>query len=119
MEETNYSAAHSGVYIAPLNIDKHMRRSNSGASRKSRASHARDQSRSSSNQYTPPPTPKTSRESLQQASHEDDSAAVAQPYLRAFFPFHPTFSPDSSTVTLPLNAGDVILVHSIHTNGWA
>lgn len=24
-----------------------------------------------------------------------------------------------STVTLPLNEGDVILVHSIHTNGWA
>lgn len=24
-----------------------------------------------------------------------------------------------STVTLPLNEGDVVLVHSIHTNGWA
>ena len=23
------------------------------------------------------------------------------------------------TVTLPLNYGDVILVHSVHTNGWA
>lgn len=116
MEEGSQSAAHSGVYVAPLNIDKSNRRSNS---RKSRVSHAREQSRSSSNQYTPPPTPKTSRESLQQDSHEDESAAERQPFLRAFFPFHPTFSPDSSTVTLPLNAGDVILVHSIHTNGWA
>lgn len=24
-----------------------------------------------------------------------------------------------SAVTLPLNEGDVVLVHSIHTNGWA
>jgi hypothetical protein len=24
-----------------------------------------------------------------------------------------------STITLPLDEGDVVLVHSIHTNGWA
>ncbi|KIX00121.1 uncharacterized protein Z518_10258 [Rhinocladiella mackenziei CBS 650.93] len=39
-------------------------------------------------------------------------------YLRALYPFQP--SPHSSTtVTLPLNAGDIILVHSVHVNGWA
>ena len=25
----------------------------------------------------------------------------------------------SSTVTLPLDHGDVVLIHSVHTNGWA
>ncbi|KAL9100139.1 MAG: hypothetical protein Q9163_004455, partial [Psora crenata] len=40
-------------------------------------------------------------------------------YLRAFYPYHPSLEEQSSTVTLPLNNGDVILVHSIHTNGWA
>ena len=42
-----------------------------------------------------------------------------QSYLRAFYPFHPKCDTDSSTVTLPLNRGDVILIHSVHTNGWA
>ena len=41
-----------------------------------------------------------------------------QTYLRAFYPFHPSCD-DTSTVTLPLNVGDIILVHSVHTNGWA
>ena len=42
-----------------------------------------------------------------------------QTYLRAFYPFHPRCDTDSSTVTLPLNCGDIILIHSVHTNGWA
>lgn len=42
-----------------------------------------------------------------------------QNYLRAFYPFQPAASLSPSTVTLPLNAGDIVLVHSIHTNGWA
>ncbi|KPI45651.1 Ras guanine nucleotide exchange factor A [Cyphellophora attinorum] len=40
-------------------------------------------------------------------------------YLRAAYPFQPTSSPSPSTVTLPLNSGDILLIHSIHTNGWA
>ena len=40
-------------------------------------------------------------------------------YLRAFHPFHPEVDDTSTTITLPLNMGDVILVHSVHTNGWA
>ncbi|KAL6242246.1 Ras guanine nucleotide exchange factor bud5 [Rhinocladiella similis] len=51
----------------------------------------------------------------------DDSAsshARFHNYLRALYTFQP--SPHSSTtVTLPLNAGDIILVHSVHVNGWA
>lgn len=40
-------------------------------------------------------------------------------YLRAFYPYHPSGDDNSSTVTLPLNSGNIILVHSVHTNGWA
>lgn len=42
-----------------------------------------------------------------------------QNYLRAFYPFQPAASLSTSTITLPLVAGDIVLIHSIHTNGWA
>ncbi|KAJ5673988.1 hypothetical protein N7462_009427 [Penicillium macrosclerotiorum] len=45
--------------------------------------------------------------------------AVFHNYLRAFYPFHPAGDVSPSTVTLPLDQGDIILVHSVHTNGWA
>ncbi|EPE09389.1 hypothetical protein F503_07165 [Ophiostoma piceae UAMH 11346] len=48
-----------------------------------------------------------------------DSAPVFHNFLRAYYAFHPSYSPGDSTVTLPMREGDVILVHSIHTNGWA
>ncbi|KAF2142597.1 uncharacterized protein K452DRAFT_226758 [Aplosporella prunicola CBS 121167] len=43
-------------------------------------------------------------------------------FLRAFYHFHPSAAiaaADESSVTIPINQGDVILVHSIHPNGWA
>jgi hypothetical protein len=40
-------------------------------------------------------------------------------YLRAFYPFRPAGDAHFSTVTIPLNQGDIILVHALHTNGWA
>lgn len=45
-------------------------------------------------------------------------------YLRAFYHFHPTSTvsssaADESSITVPINQGDVILVHSVHPNGWA
>ncbi|KAK8107599.1 uncharacterized protein PG998_009612 [Apiospora kogelbergensis] len=67
--------------------------------------------------YHPPSTPDGSEEDLdvqQNAAHP-----VFHNFLRAFYPFHPNFAISDSTVTLPLNEGDVVLVHSIHTNGWA
>ena len=42
-----------------------------------------------------------------------------QNYLRAAYPFKPSAAPTQTTVTLPLNSGDIILIHSVHTNGWA
>ncbi|KAL8420545.1 hypothetical protein RB594_003361 [Gaeumannomyces avenae] len=74
-------------------------------------------SRSAKSHMTPPATPN--------GSQEDLLAAVSPPppvfhnFLRAFFQFQPTCTMSDSTVTLPLSEGDVVLVHSIHTNGWA
>lgn len=117
---------HSSIYVAPLRIDKKRASSNASraSSRKSESyagqPHSRTpsagvQSQASSSSCpdhiaTPPLTPRSSAQSL--------SASDAD-FLRAFYPFHPTCASSSSTVTLPLNAGDLILVHSVHTNGWA
>ncbi|EEH08734.1 ras guanine-nucleotide exchange protein Cdc25p [Histoplasma capsulatum G186AR] len=66
---------------------------------------------------TPPLTPHSSLEDIvERSSHE---ISIFHNYLRAFYPFKPNAGVSSSTVTLPLDQGDIILVHSIHTNGWA
>lgn len=113
----------ASALVAPLNIQKSPKRSRSrepGHIRQSsRGAHSvRSQSQS---QPSPPLTPRTSRESLPER-------APAQPvfhnYLRAFYHFHPSStvsssSTDESSITVPINQGDVILVHSVHPNGWA
>ncbi|KAK1982521.1 RasGEF domain-containing protein [Colletotrichum cereale] len=66
---------------------------------------------------TPPATPNGSQEDL--AADQMLPPPVFHNFLRAFYPFHPSYAMTDSSVTLPLNEGDVILVHSIHTNGWA
>ncbi|PVH67302.1 hypothetical protein DL98DRAFT_662686, partial [Cadophora sp. DSE1049] len=66
---------------------------------------------------TPPATPNGSQEDL--SWHMEPSHPVFHPFLRASYPFHPMYAISDTTVTLPLNEGDIILVHSIHTNGWA
>jgi hypothetical protein len=65
---------------------------------------------------TPPLTPHSSREDMIDRS---ERGSVFHNYLRAFYPFHPDSPVSASTVTLPLDQGDLILVHSVHTNGWA
>ena len=67
---------------------------------------------------TPPATPSTAEDdpSTYEAHH---APPVFYNFIRAFYPFHPDYAITDSSVTLPLNEGDVILVHSIHTNGWA
>jgi hypothetical protein len=129
MDATDYTSSHSSIYIAPLRIDKaaNPKRTSSNGSRTSHPRsqpHSRNQSlgthshSSSHQQITPPPTPSTSQDSLA-TSPDSESAPDFKRFLRAFYEFHPNFSADSGTVTLPLNSGDVILVHSVHTNGWA
>ncbi len=95
----------SSLQVAPLSILK----SGNGSDQ------AHSTNPYSHSQMTPPTTPNGSQEDLNMAG---DPPPVFHNFLRAFHPFYPDHIPDSS-VTLPLNQGDVILVHSIHTNGWA
>ncbi|CAJ2510908.1 Uu.00g065330.m01.CDS01 [Anthostomella pinea] len=71
----------------------------------------------SHSQITPPTTPNDSQEDL--VTEPISANPVFHNFLRAFYPFNPPCTVSDSTVTLPLNEGDVVLVHSIHTNGWA
>ncbi|GJN75140.1 hypothetical protein PLIIFM63780_008688 [Purpureocillium lilacinum] len=65
---------------------------------------------------TPPETPNGSQEDL---TPEPLAPPVFHNFLRAFYPFHPGYALSDSSVTLPLDEGDVVLIHSVHTNGWA
>ena len=65
-----------------------------------------------SGQMTPPLTPRDPRMSFER--HTD-----FQPYLRACYQYRPEFYQTLTTVTLPLDSGDIILIHSVHSNGWA
>ncbi|KAG5926119.1 hypothetical protein E4U42_003646 [Claviceps africana] len=67
-------------------------------------------------QMTPPTTPDGSQENL---SSDLTAPPIFHNFLRAFYPFHPGYTASDASVTLPLEEGDVVLVHSVHTNGWA
>ena len=117
-------AARSSVHVAPLAINKGGSQSceDSEGSKHhvdapSRGSHKTGNSMSSQSQLTPPVTPNGSQEDLNQLV--ESPQPVFHNFLRAFYPFQPTYATSDTTVTLPLHEGDVILVHSIHTNGWA
>jgi len=109
----------SSVYVAPLYFAKGRSQTSSNASFGSRASSAHGHQIVPTKlqaQMTPPLTPHGSEEAL--TPQVEQSQTVFHNYLRAFHPFHPASPVSSDTVTLPLNEGDIILVHSVHTNGW-
>ncbi|KAL4889653.1 ras guanine nucleotide exchange factor domain-containing protein [Aspergillus ambiguus] len=93
-------------HIAPLKIEKE----NSNFYPRRYYSHNHQE-------VTPPLTPYSTAEHTMERL--EPPRAVFHNYLRAFYPFHPTGDVSPSTVTLPLDQGDIILVHSVHTNGWA
>ncbi|QUC16194.1 uncharacterized protein UV8b_00435 [Ustilaginoidea virens] len=64
---------------------------------------------------TPPTTPNGSQEDLVR----EQVSPIFHTFLRAFYPFHPSYAMSDSSITLALDEGDVVLVHSVHTNGWA
>lgn len=110
----------SDLSVAPLHINKDCLRTSSNTSSSSQSTLTSiDKQRKSQNngQITPPLTPQSSVENLQ--ARNESSRTAFQTYLRAFYAFHPTCDDTSSTITLPLNYGDIILVHSVHTSGWA
>ncbi|GMG36472.1 unnamed protein product [Aspergillus oryzae] len=69
-------------------------------------------------QMTPPLTPSNTKKD-DSMEETETPRAVFHNYLRAFYPFHPSGDVSPATITLPLDQGDIILVHSVHTNGWA
>ncbi|KAK7416275.1 Ras guanine nucleotide exchange factor bud5 [Neonectria punicea] len=102
----------ASLQVAPLTISKlHGESTGDGSSTSDLDTNPYSQSH-----MTPPATPNGSQEDL---SPQYLAPPVFHNFLRAFYPFNPSYAMSDSSVTLPLNEGDVILVHSIHTNGWA
>lgn len=115
---------YSSDIVAPLNITKSPRKSRTSIfsrshSRQSssRALSIRSQSQS---QISPPLTPTTASDSM---SQKFPAQPVFHNYLRAFYHYVPastvSSSTDESSITVAIKQGDVILVHSVHPNGWA
>jgi hypothetical protein len=104
----------ASLQVAPLAIQKS--RSGSISNGLSQPEQNLSNNLYSQSQMTPPTTPNGSQEDL---TPQPAPPPVFHNFLRAFYPFHPSYAMTDSSVTLPLNEGDVILVHSIHTNGWA
>lgn len=107
---------------APLVIRKNStaRSTKSQHSRASSSKSRRATSVKSQGQMSPPLTPRASNDALPGPSEPE---IVFHDYMRAFYHFHPsstvTSDTNESSITVPINAGDVILVHSVHPNGWA
>lgn len=85
---------------------------------------SRSPSLRSRTQISPPLTPKRSREVLPgPVDAVEQEEPTFHSYLRAFHHFQPSSTVmsagDESSITIPIDLGDVILVHSIHPNGWA
>jgi hypothetical protein len=114
---------HSSAVVAPLNITKSPKKSRAGifghSRQSSRAQSIRSRSQSQS-QISPPLTPKTSQEAM---ARQIPPQPVFHNYLRAFYHYNPSTtvssSTDESSITVAIKQGDVILVHSVHPNGWA
>ncbi|CRK35903.1 hypothetical protein BN1708_006828 [Verticillium longisporum] len=112
----NGQTMRASLQVAPLNLHKPRSDSLRHGLSQSEHFHENDHNPYHHSNMTPPDTPNGSHEDL---SHQPLPPPVFHNFLRAFYPFHPNYSITDSSVTLPLNEGDVILVHSIHTNGWA
>ncbi|KAI1120657.1 ras guanine nucleotide exchange factor domain-containing protein [Nemania abortiva] len=109
--------ARSSLQVAPLALTK-SRSGSSNASSQDDVTINGSASIYSQSQITPPSTPNESQEDLT-LQPSQPPRPVFYNFLRAFYPFQPACTVTDSTITLPLNEGDVVLVHSIHTNGWA
>lgn len=103
--------------VAPLNIVKGKARPPIPQLNFSSVNQTPSTKRKHEERMTPPLTPNGSREAM--SERIDNDRPIFHNYLRAFYPFHPSNAVSPSTVTLPLNQGEIILVHSVHINGWA
>ncbi|MCJ1360178.1 MAG: hypothetical protein MMC33_010181 [Icmadophila ericetorum] len=120
------NSPHSSIYVAPLQITKGKSRGKSVTRNSLRVSTSngskRDYKRESLSKTQKRASDSNASKEKQanaQNRQSDSQPVLFHSYLRAFYPYHPDCNESSTTVTLPLNQGDVILVHSVHTNGWA
>ena len=109
----------SSLYVAPLHVVKSISEATQDASVASPTDAVADLQTALQLHW-----PTSARHSLPQTHKTSVEEAVPErapfhSYIRAFFHFEPVNSLSPSTVTLPLRAGDVILVHSIAHSGWA
>ena len=118
MEVTEESR--SSIYIAPLHIVK------SASDLTNDALDSSPESPSVEPETSPQPQWEASIQPVTLGAEDvspKEDVATERPafhnYLRAFYPFQASNALSPTTVTLDLNAGDLLLVHSIHTNGWA
>jgi hypothetical protein len=113
-------SARKSLEVAPLRIGKGRSGKASPSSRSVLSEHVQT---GKTSEFTPPPTPGLSEHGEHREQEQADPARQEHQqfhhYLRAFYPFHPPCEDSSGSVTLPLNQGDIVLVHSVHTNGWA
>jgi hypothetical protein len=108
-------------HIAPLKVEKTITNPcGSTTSESGDPSSNHHYSTQHSLQLSPPLTPYCATSSKDNSMDRTEAPrAVFHNYLRAFYPFHPPGDVSPDTITLPLDQGDIILVHSVHTNGWA
>ncbi|KAK3493520.1 ras guanine nucleotide exchange factor domain-containing protein [Neurospora crassa] len=102
----------SSLQVAPLTIQKADSASepynNNGSNRGS----TRASTRSTQSEMT-------SQSDTFTDSHVSNPPPIFHNFLQAVYPFHPEYVMTDSAVTLPLKEKDIVLVHSVHTNGWA
>lgn len=108
----------SSMLVAPLHIKKGaLQVKNRNLFNLSMSTGSDHGTTDSSGEMTPPLTPYESY--CGSGSTESIWRSGFPTYLRAFYPYHSTGDGNSTTVTLPLEYGDIVLIHSVHTNGWA
>ncbi|KIV95092.1 hypothetical protein PV10_02784 [Exophiala mesophila] len=96
----------TSMFVAPLRIRK-------------TPSDGNDSDNNSNNDHVQPDNLRVSPHDLAVSDDSTANPGKFHDYLRALYPFQPSSPHSSTTVTLPLNSGDIILIHSIHVNGWA
>lgn len=120
----SYRQIRSSMFVAPLQINKRTDAStiSETGSTGSEGQTEEVQDQSDARQATSAIAP---HEIAQDDTEMPDTSEATQPevvfhnYLRAFYPFRPTGDLCPETVTLSLEQGDVVMIHSVHANGWA
>ncbi|KAF2840640.1 ras GEF [Patellaria atrata CBS 101060] len=111
----------ASAMVAPLQITRSptRRKSNGSSHTRPSSSKSRASLSSKSQHMSPPLTPRASREFDENQSY----ANFFHNFMRACHDYHPepaiSSKSEESSVVVPINAGDIILVHSVHPNGWA